>query len=298
MLRIDPSLRDIAVTKHDLAVALENLILVLEHVGRQGVVEHAAADHGVVAIGADAVGYLFVGHNPAHAGRRRRVGLGDRVGDNGLLVHVDHRHEGLGVLERQVHLVAQHVGAHRAGDLGNLAERIGIEHGTDGVRCVVDADELGVGANQALELLDIGLPAKLLAKLPVLDLGAQRTRNLVERRISGPLGDNMVAGLDHGHDGVKVRTRAAVRLQDVVGVDLATVELGDLGLKVGRTLDPAVVHLLAVQALVERGAVLLVERAQLAHGERRDRRLGDIPRSALLPNVEPLLNADCLDIHG
>ena len=108
----------------------------------------------------------------------------------------------------------------------------------------------------------------------------------------------MVARLDHGHDGVEVRTRAAVGLQDMIGIDLATVKLGDLGLKVWRALDPAVVHLLAVQALVERGTVLLVERAQLAHGERRDRRLGDIPRGALLPNVEPLLNADSLDIHG
>lgn len=84
----------------------------------------------------------------------------------------------------------------------------------------------------------------------------------------------------------------------MVGVDLATIELGDFCLKVGRTLDPAVVHLLAVQALIERGAVLLVERAQLAHGKRGDRRLGDIPRGALLPNVEPFLNADCLDVHG
>lgn len=47
----------------------------------------------------------------------------------------------------------------------------------------------------------------------------------------------------------------------MVGVDLATIELGDFCLKVGRTLDPAVVHLLAVQALIERGAVLLVEPA-------------------------------------
>lgn len=84
----------------------------------------------------------------------------------------------------------------------------------------------------------------------------------------------------------------------MVGIDLAAIQLGNLGLKVGRTLDPAVVHLLAVQALIERGAVLLVEHAQLAHGKRRDRRRDDIPRSALLPNVELLLNADCLDVHG
>ena len=108
----------------------------------------------------------------------------------------------------------------------------------------------------------------------------------------------MVAGLDNGHDGVEVGTRATVGLQNVIGIDLATIQFGDLRLKVGRALDPAVVHLLAVQALIERGAVLLVERAQLAHGKRGDRRLGDIPRGALLPNVEPLLNADCLDIHG
>ena len=108
----------------------------------------------------------------------------------------------------------------------------------------------------------------------------------------------MVAGLDHGHDGVEVGARAAIGLQNVVWIDLATIQFGDLGLKVGRTLDPAVVHLLAVQTLIERGAVLLVECAQLAHGKRRNRRLGDIPRSALLPNVEPFLNADCLDVHG
>ena len=108
-LRIDPCLSDITVVKHDLAVALKDLILVLEHVGRQGVVEHAAADHGVVTIGADAVGDLFVGHVPAHASRRRRIGLGHRVGDNGLLVHVGHRYKGLGVLERQIHLVALRV---------------------------------------------------------------------------------------------------------------------------------------------------------------------------------------------
>lgn len=84
----------------------------------------------------------------------------------------------------------------------------------------------------------------------------------------------------------------------MVGVELATIQFGDLGLKVGRTLDPAVVHLLAVQALIERGAVLLVERAQRAHGKRRDRRRDDIPRSALRPNVELLLNADGLDVHG
>lgn len=84
----------------------------------------------------------------------------------------------------------------------------------------------------------------------------------------------------------------------MVGVELATIELGDFCLKVGRTLDPAVVHLLAVQALIERGAVLLVEHAQLTHGKRRDRRRDDIPRSALIPNVELLLNTDCLDVHG
>ena len=108
----------------------------------------------------------------------------------------------------------------------------------------------------------------------------------------------MVAGLDDSHNGVEVRARAAVGLQNMIGIDLTTIELGDLGLKVGRALDPAVVHLLAVQALIECGTVLLVERAQFAHRERRDRRLGDIPRSALLPNVKPFLNADCLDIHG
>lgn len=84
----------------------------------------------------------------------------------------------------------------------------------------------------------------------------------------------------------------------MVGVELATIQFGDLGLKVGRTLDPAVVHLLAVQALIERGAVLLVEHAQLTHGKRRDRRRDDIPRSALLPNVELLLSADGHDVHG
>lgn len=108
----------------------------------------------------------------------------------------------------------------------------------------------------------------------------------------------MIVGLNDSHDGVEVGTRTAVGLQDVIGIDLAMIQLGDLGLKVGRTLDPAVVHLLAVQALVERGAVLLIERAQLAHGERRDRRLGDVPRGALLPNVEPFLNANRLDVHG
>jgi hypothetical protein len=45
----------------------------------------------------------------------------------------------------------------------------------------------------------------------------------------------VVAGLDHSHDGVEVRTRAAVGLQNVIGIDLATVELGDLGLKTGES---------------------------------------------------------------
>jgi len=108
----------------------------------------------------------------------------------------------------------------------------------------------------------------------------------------------MIAGLDNGHDGVEVGTRAPIGLQNVIGIDLATIQLGDLGLKVGRALDPAVIHLLAIQALVERGAVLLVKRSKLAHGQRRDRRLSNVPRSALLPNVEPLLNANRLDIHG
>lgn len=84
----------------------------------------------------------------------------------------------------------------------------------------------------------------------------------------------------------------------MVGIDLTTIQFGDLGRGAGRTLDPAVVRLLAVQALIERGAVLLVEHAQLTHGKRRDRRRDDIPRSALFPNVELLLNADGLDVHG
>lgn len=71
----------------------------------------------------------------------------------------------------------------------------------------------------------------------------------------------MVAGLDHSHDGVEVSARAAIGLQNVIGIDLATIQLGNLGLKFRRALDPAVVHLLAVQALVERGAVLFIERA-------------------------------------
>lgn len=162
----------------------------------------------------------------------------------------------------------------------------------------IDADELGVWAHQALELIDIGLPAELLAELPILDLGTQRTRNLVERRIGRPLGNHVIAGLHNGHDGVEVGARAAIGLQNVIGIDIATIQLGDLGLKFRRSLDPAVVHLLAIQALVERGAVLLVQCAKLAHGQRRDRRLSDIPGSTLLPNVEPFLNTDCLDIHG
>lgn len=129
------------------------------------------------------------------------------------------------------------------------------------------------------------------------DLGAERTRDLIERRIGRPLGNNVVAGLDYSHDGVEIGARTAIGLQNVIGIDLATIRHGNFGLKLRRTLDPAVVHLLAIQALVERGAVLFVERAKLAHAKRRNRRLGDIPRSALLPNVEPLLNADCLDIH-
>ena len=154
------------------------------------------------------------------------------------------------------------------GNLGNLTERIGIEHRTDRVRCVIDANELGVGANEALELFEIGFPSELLAKLPILDLGTERTRNLIERRIGRPLGNHMIAGLDNGHDGVEVGTRAPIGLQNVIGIDLATIQLGDLGLKVGRALDPAVIHLLAIQALVERGAVLLVKRSKLAHGQR------------------------------
>lgn len=78
----------------------------------------------------------------------------------------------------------------------------------------------------------------------------------------------MIAGLDNGHDGVEVGARAAIGLQNVIGIDLATIQLGDLGLKLRRTLDPAVVHLLAIKALVERGAVLLVKRTKLAHGQR------------------------------
>ena len=78
----------------------------------------------------------------------------------------------------------------------------------------------------------------------------------------------MIAGPDNGHDGVEVGARAAIGLQNVIGIDLATIQLGDLGLKLRRTLDPAVVHLLAIQTLVERSAVLLVERAKLAHGQR------------------------------
>ena len=41
----------------------------------------------------------------------------------------------------------------------------------------------------------------------------------------------MIAGLDHGHDGVEVGTRAAIGLKNVIGIDLATIELGDLSLK-------------------------------------------------------------------
>ena len=41
----------------------------------------------------------------------------------------------------------------------------------------------------------------------------------------------MVAGLYHGHDGVKVGACAAIGLQNVIGIDLATIQLGDLGLK-------------------------------------------------------------------
>ena len=108
----------------------------------------------------------------------------------------------------------------------------------------------------------------------------------------------MIAGLDNSHDGIEVSTRTAISLQNVNGIDLATIQLGDFGLKLRRTLDPAVIHLLAIQALVERSTVLLVKRAKLTHGQRRDRRLSDIPCSTLLPNVEPFLNADCLDIHG
>ena len=100
-----------------------------------------------------------------------------------------------------------------------------------------------------------------------------------------------------------------VHLQHVVRVDTLTinaaVELGDLGLELGRALDPAVVLFLAAERLVEgRGTrawatVLLVAQGKdLGRGERGDRGLRDIERGGLLQLVQPLLHADRLDVHG
>ena len=215
----------------------------------------------------------------------------------GAVVEVGHRDEALGILERQVDLVGEHVGAHRTRDLDDPLERLAREHGAERVRGVVDADELGVGADEPLELGDIGLPAQLLADVPVLDVGAERARNLVERLIGGVLGDHVVTGLHERHEREQVRAGGAVGLEDVIGLDVI-VEPGHLLLELGRALDPAVVHLLATELLVEPAAVRAVQVQDLVHSERCDRRLRDVDRGALLVDIEPVLDADSCDLHG
>ena len=108
----------------------------------------------------------------------------------------------------------------------------------------------------------------------------------------------MVAGTHHRHERVQVRTGTSVRLKNVPMLDLAVIELDDLVLELRRALNPTVVHLLRIEHLVKRGALLTVERAQLPHGERRDGRLGDIPGRVHLVDVQPILDSDNRNVHS
>ena len=279
----------------DPPVALEDGLAVLQDVRGEDVVEHAGADHGVVPVDAHALGDLLVRDDPADAGAGGGVRLAHGVRDDGLLVHVCHGPVVLRVVHGHVHLVRKDVRADGPRDVRDLLQRVLVEHAAHGVGRVVDADELRVGLDEALQLLDVRLPAKTLLELPVVDLRPQLARHLVQRRVRGPLSDDMVAGLDEDVHRVQVRAGAPVRLEDPAWAHGLAIELRHLVLELRGALDPAVVHDLAVQALVERGALLAVEGHQLVHRERSKGRLRDVPLGALLVYVQPVLAADELD---
>ena len=136
-LVLDPLRHDIVICPADRPVALENLCTMAQHIRREHVVEDTRADHGVITVHADLLRNLLVGDDPADASAGGRVRLGNRVGDDRLVVHVEHGIKILGALHGQIHLVAEHIGADRCRDLGHLTQRLTIQDATHGVGGVV-----------------------------------------------------------------------------------------------------------------------------------------------------------------
>ena len=131
---------------------------------------------------------------------------------------------------------------------------------------------------------------------PVIDLGAEGGRQVVEGLVGRVLGDHMVARGHEGHDRAEVGPSAAVHLEDVVRLDMA-VEARDLLLELRRALDPAVVQLGASDLREELLARLRVERYELIGRQARDGALCDIPDRIALVVVQERLDPDGLDLH-
>ena len=137
-----------------------------QDVDGHGVVEDPGANKAVIPARAQAIGKLCVAHGPANADARHGIGLGKAVGRYTALVHVDDAAVGVSILERQVHLVRKHIGASTAGYLGDCLQLLTRQDRARGIAGVVDADQLGVRGNQALQLFDARLPAVLLMDAP------------------------------------------------------------------------------------------------------------------------------------
>ena len=212
-LVVDPRLRDGQVAHHQGAVAGEHGIAVLQHVHGQRVVHHAAADHGVVAVRPQHLGDLRARRRPADARAGHRVRLRQAVRGHAALVDIRDGGEVLRAHERQVHLVHEHEGAHAARDVGHLLHERAVEERARRVVRVVQADEPRVGAHEALELAEVGVPAAVLVNAPEVHLGAERPRYVVELLVAGVLGDHVVAARHEREHGQQVRARRAVGLQ-------------------------------------------------------------------------------------
>ena len=108
--------------------------------------------------------------------------------------------------------------------------------------------------------------------MPIVDICAQRLRNIVQLLIGRIFGDNVVPTVDQGIESQNVGTSGPVGLENILGINVL-VEFSDLLLEFWRALDPAVVHLLLIQHCVELLTVVAVQVEQFMHAHGRNRTL-------------------------
>ena len=270
-----------------------------QRVGAHGLVEQAAGDEVVVAMGQKVSAQLFVlGNAPAQTDARQRPHLAHGAGGDALVVKVDDRLGVLvGLVQVAVHLVAVQPRVVLARHLHDGPQRLAVEQGTRGVVGIVDADDLRLRRTQGVQGLHVHVVAVLLFQMQHVHRSAAHLGDGVELLVGGHDRHHVVARVHQRREHECVGAGGPVGGDDVLGRHGA-VELGDARKQVGATLDVAVGEAARREGVQKRLLVAAGQLEELVEGQRVHARLGDVVGALRLPEVHPLLDFEILDLHG